>query len=177
MTTPSTPARFIDRLDSATRKLFPMCTGVVDYAPDALAAIAFVSWFGNNKHNQGEPLHHARGKSTDHSDCEMRHMSTRGDVDPSYVGTPIAEVAHLAEKAWRALLELQETMEAVYGLPLPRGARPATVAEAIDDVIRAGGTDPEDDEAEGGFTHIPRPRRPRAFEKLPGVSGDDLPIG
>lgn len=128
MTTQSTDARrFIDRLTSKQRKQFPMCTGLVDYAPDALAAIAHISYVGDRKHNpnkgEDEPPHHSRGKSADHADCELRHMSTRGDVDPAYADDIIADVFHMAEKAWRAIMELQQAMEDVYGLPLPRGAR------------------------------------------------------
>ena len=37
--------------DSAARKKMPMCKGLVDYFPDALLAIAEVSWLGNEKHN------------------------------------------------------------------------------------------------------------------------------
>lgn len=114
--------RFIDRLSSAQRKQYPMATGLIDYAPDALAAISHVSWVGNEKHNPGEPLHHARGKSMDHADCQVRHLSTRGSVDPAYEGSPIAAVSHLAQKAWRAIMELQEAMEDVYGLDMAPGA-------------------------------------------------------
>lgn len=122
------PGRFIDRLDSATRKKFPMATGLIDYAPDALAAISHVSWVGNEKHNKGEPLHHARGKSMDHADCQVRHLSTRRDADPAYAGDPIEAVSHLAQKAWRAIIELQEAMEEIYDLDLAPGARPAPLA-------------------------------------------------
>lgn len=115
--------RFIDRLDSATRKQFPMSSGFLDYFPDAVAAVSHISWQGNEKHNPGEPLHHARGKSTDHDDCVMRHHSTRKDADPAYKDSPVAEVFHMAEEAWRVMAMLQERMEEVYGLPLPPGAR------------------------------------------------------
>jgi hypothetical protein len=117
------PPRFIDRLTSLQRKQFPMATGLIDYAPDALAAVSHVSWVGNQKHNPGEPLHHARGKSMDHADCQIRHLSTRLDPDPAYAGDPIEEVSHLAQKAWRAIIELQERMEEVYGLGMAPGAR------------------------------------------------------
>jgi hypothetical protein len=120
---PAAPAgRFIDRLDSATRKQFPMATGLIDYAPDALAAISHVSWVGNEKHNKGEPLHHARGKSSDHADCQVRHLSTRLSADPAYKGDPIEAVSHLAQKAWRAIIELQEAMEKEYALDMAPGA-------------------------------------------------------
>ena len=52
---------------SDERKNTPLCTGVLDYFPLALAEIARVSVEGNNQHNPGEPLHWAKEKSTDHA--------------------------------------------------------------------------------------------------------------
>lgn len=102
--------------DSNGRKDVPMATGVLDYFPDALAMVARVSKAGNDKHNPGEPLHHARGKSMDHADCIMRHLSERGTIDPED-GLP-----HSGKVAWRALALLQEELEAA-GAPMARGAR------------------------------------------------------
>ena len=102
--------------DSAERKKFPMGTGLLDYFPDALAAVAEVSYVGNEKHNPGEPVHHARGKSMDHADCLIRHFTERGCRDGN-------GVRHSAQMAWRALALLQEEIEKDIGLPLPRGAR------------------------------------------------------
>lgn len=84
-----------------SRKDIPLCTGVLDYFPDALKAIARVSKAGNDKHNPGEPLHWAREKSADHADCLLRHLTDRGKIDPE-TGQP-----HSAEMAWRALALLQ----------------------------------------------------------------------
>lgn len=106
--------RLIDT-DSATRKTFPMAAGLLDYFPDALAEVAKVSYLGNQKHNPGEPMHHARGKSMDHADCIIRHLVGRGGFD--------GELRESAALAWRALALLQEELEAEHGLPLPRGAR------------------------------------------------------
>ena len=117
------PNRFIDRLTSEQRKQFPMATGLLDYFPDALAAVSHVSWNGNEKHNPGQPLHHARGKSMDHPDCVVRHMSTRAEKDPAYRDDVCAEVYHLAQESWRSLALLQEAMERIYNLPLPPGAK------------------------------------------------------
>lgn len=101
--------------DSTTRKNYPLATGVLDYFPDALAEVAKLSKQGNDKHNPGEPLHHARGKSMDHADCIMRHLVGRGGFD--------GETRESAAMAWRALALLQEELEAEFDLPLPRGAR------------------------------------------------------
>lgn len=101
--------------DSAKRKELPMCEGVIDYFPNALAEVAAVSVFGNNKHNPGKPLHHSRGKSMDHADCIIRHLVDRGKKDGD-------GMRHSAYVAWRALALLQEELERDLGLPLPRNA-------------------------------------------------------
>jgi hypothetical protein len=102
--------------DSKERKDIPLCTGVLDYFPAALAEIAKVSKAGNDKHNPGQPMHHARGKSNDHADCIIRHLSERGTVDPE------DGQRHSAKVAWRALALLQEELEAA-GAPMARGAK------------------------------------------------------
>lgn len=111
------PAEVAPRLPTASdeRKSYPMCAGLLDYFPDALAEVSLVSWLGNQKHNPGEELHHSRGKSMDHGDCIMRHLAERGGFD--------GKIRHTAALAWRALALLQEELEAARGLPLPRGAR------------------------------------------------------
>jgi hypothetical protein len=90
--------------DATTRKATPIARGVLDYFPDAVAAVAAVSRQGNEQHNPGEPMHWAREKSTDHADCIARHLIDRGkrDVD----GT-----RHSAKLAWRALALLQTELE------------------------------------------------------------------
>jgi dATP/dGTP diphosphohydrolase len=103
-------------VDSRARKEIPMCSGLVDYFSAALAAVAHVSFVGNEKHNPGQPLHHARGKSMDHADCIVRHLVERGTVDPD------DGQRHSAKLAWRALALLQEELEAA-GAQKARGAR------------------------------------------------------
>lgn len=103
------------KTDSATRKTYPMARGLLDYFPDALAAVAQVSYLGNEKHNPGEEMHHARGKSMDHADCIVRHLVGRGGFD--------GEIRESAALAWRALALLQEEIENELNLPLPRGAK------------------------------------------------------
>lgn len=94
--------------DSATRKLMPVASGCLNYFPDALLCVSFISRVGNDKHNPGQPLHWAKEKSTDEPDCEVRHMLDwlRGEAaDPGL--EPLGELGHLASKAWRALAHLQ----------------------------------------------------------------------
>jgi hypothetical protein len=101
--------------DSDSRKSMPMARGLLDYFPAALAEVAKVSLYGNEKHNPGEELHHARGKSTDHADCIIRHLVDRGQRDGD-------GIRHSALVAWRALA-LQQELEDEGLAPLPRGAR------------------------------------------------------
>lgn len=108
--------------ESGARKALPLCRGVLDYFPDALAAVAALSRAGNEKHNPGEDLHWARGKSSDHADCIVRHLMERGSIDPE------DGIRHSVKTAWRALALLQEELEAT-GLKMARGARVAPVPE------------------------------------------------
>lgn len=91
--------------DAKERKNVPMARGLLDYFPDALAAVAEVSRLGNEQHNPGQPLHWAREKSTDHADCIVRHLVDRGTLDTD-------GQRHAAKIAWRALALLQTEIEA-----------------------------------------------------------------
>lgn len=90
--------------DAAKRKHYPIATGVIDYFPLALAAVAELSQVANEQHNPGMPLHWARGKSTDHDNCLIRHFIERGTRDTD-------GIRHSAKVAWRALAILQEEIE------------------------------------------------------------------
>jgi hypothetical protein len=90
--------------DAAERKKYPVASGVLDYFPDALVAIARLSQQGNDQHNPGEPLHWSRGKSDDHADTMIRHFLQRGTMDKD--GIP-----HSVKMAWRALAILQLEVE------------------------------------------------------------------
>lgn len=90
--------------DSTVRKSIPIATGVLDYFPDALAAIAEVSKAGNDQHNPGQPLHWDRSKSFDHADALMRHFLDRGKLDSD-------GLRHSAKLCWRALALLQTEIE------------------------------------------------------------------
>ncbi len=93
--------------DDKSRKALPIFRGPLMYFPDALLALAAVCKIGNDQHNPGEPLHWARGKSTEQMDTALRHMMDHGlgntkDVDGGW---------HLAKAAWRILAELQLAIE------------------------------------------------------------------
>lgn len=102
--------------EAKARKASPIAEGVLWYFPNALAAIAAVSKAGNDQHNPGQPLHHSRGKSSDHADCIIRHLIDAGTMDTD-------GLRHSAKVAWRALALLQEEIEKDEGVPLPRNAR------------------------------------------------------
>jgi hypothetical protein len=90
--------------DAAARKAIPICTGVLDYFPDALIEVAQVSKAGNDQHNPGKPLHWAKEKSRDEADALLRHLIDRGKRDSD-------GMRHSAKVAWRALALLQREIE------------------------------------------------------------------
>ena len=91
--------------DSKARKDTPLARGLLDYFPDALAAVARLSQAANEKHNPGEPLHWSREKSSDHADCIVRHLVERGTVDAD------DGFLHDVKVAWRALAMCQIAIE------------------------------------------------------------------
>ena len=97
------------------RKKIPLASGVLDYFTSALIEVAKVSYQGNLQHNPGQPLHWARGKSTDIEDTLLRHFIERGGFDSD-------GQRHSAKLAWRALALLQLELEAE-GAPKARGAK------------------------------------------------------
>lgn len=141
--------------DSAERKTYPMHAVISGYFPAALAKVSHHSYLGNEKHNPGEPLHWARGKSDDHLDAAMRHM-VEGD---------------LTGAAWRILAALQLECEAAGApvAPLARGARggkggvigwigPSVIGGYMPGAMKGGYVDPE-------IIASPRP----AYDAHPGM--------
>lgn len=98
------------------RKELPLATGLLDYFPAALAAVAALSKVGNEQHNPGQPMHWARSKSGDEADALVRHLLDRGHTDTD-------GIRHSTKVAWRALALLQKELEAAGEAPLARGAR------------------------------------------------------
>lgn len=90
--------------DAKARKEIPVYSGCVAYFPDALAAIAQLSFLANEQHNPGEPMHWSKGKSTDHLDCSLRHM-----IDDIHTpnGHDAEGVLHIVKNGWRALAQIQ----------------------------------------------------------------------
>ncbi len=90
---------------AAERKKFPIATGFFDYFPDAIAAIANLSYRGSQQHNPGKPLFWDRSKSTDEDDTALRHFLQRGTLDND-------GVRHTVKACWRMLAFLQKEIEA-----------------------------------------------------------------
>lgn len=112
------PDPFVLPTDSEERKGIPIFSGVLNYFPLAIAAVARVSKRGNDKHNPGQPIHWARSKSMDHSDCIARHLIDVETIDPK-----TGEYEDAMALAWRALAKLQELEEARLGKPHSRGSK------------------------------------------------------
>lgn len=109
--------------DSKTRKEYPLHSGCIRYFPAALAGVAKTSKVGNDKHNPGEELHHARGKSMDHSDCIIRHLIDLEDLLAKKTDFNRDEIlSEVNSLAWRALALSQELHEQ-FGAPLAPAAK------------------------------------------------------
>lgn len=113
------------------RKERPIARGVLDYFPDAIAAVAHTSFVGNCQHNPGEEMHWAREKSADHADCIVRHLMERGTLDDD-------GIRHSAKVAWRALAMLQLEIEArqQWDDAHADAGPPPTHSDFLDNVLR-----------------------------------------
>ncbi len=114
-------------LDSQERKKVPLLRGCYNYFPAALAGVAKISQAGNDKHNPGQDLHHARAKSSDHGDCILRHLMDSQDLLAALDrGEPVAAekiLEEISQLAWRTLAYSQELHEKLQGAPLAPGAK------------------------------------------------------
>lgn len=112
--------------DSIARKDYPLFRGLLRYFPAALAGVARTSKLGNDKHNPGEGMHHARNKSADQGDCILRHLIDVEDLlaamDRGEPITPDQLLNEVNQMAWRALAFSQELHEKL-GAPLAPGAK------------------------------------------------------
>lgn len=92
------------KAEALKRKQQPLYSGCFAYFPDALLAVAALSFAGNKWHNPGQPLHWDRKKSTDQHDALLRHLIGAGTIDTD-------GIRHSAKVAWRALAALQLEIE------------------------------------------------------------------
>jgi len=114
-------------MDSAARKEYPIHTGCLRYFPAAIAGVSRASKTGNDKHNPGEDLYHARGKSMDHSDCIIRHLLDVDDLIAKLLRGEDLAIEEILEEvnsmAWRALAYSQELHEKLGAAPMAPSAR------------------------------------------------------
>lgn len=127
-------------IDSNERKNYPLFRGCLRYFPAAIAGIARISKLGNDKHNPGEDMHHARNKSSDHGDCIMRHLVDVEDLLSAYNrGNAITKqdiLDEVSQMAWRALALSQKLHEEL-------GLSPLAPAAVVKDVTVANKTEIE----------------------------------
>lgn len=109
--------------DSTERKNYPLYRGLIRYFPKALAEVAKVSKIGNDKHNPGEEMHHARKKSNDHADCIIRHLIDMEEDKGKGTGYDAQGIPQVAYVAWRALALAQEWFEAHEYTVMASGAK------------------------------------------------------
>ncbi len=110
--------------DSAERKNVPLWRGLLRYFPAALAGVARISKAGNDKHNPGEEMHHARSKSTDQADCILRHLVDMSEDFGRGVGRDTDGTPFVDQIAWRALALAQIWHEEHDNAPMAPGAQP-----------------------------------------------------
>jgi hypothetical protein len=107
--------------DPEVRKMLQVFTVQSEYFPKAMREVTRVCVAGNAQHNPGEPLHWARGKSMDQMNALFHHMVDHkmghvfDETDPPEIlaavdGKPLYS---MAKAAWRALAELELTIEKV----------------------------------------------------------------
>lgn len=89
--------------DPAERKKYPIVTGVLDYFPRTIAALARCSYEGNKQHNPGQPLHWDRSKSTDDLDALGRHLLDRQKMD--------GPAPEMVKVVWRAMAACEKMLE------------------------------------------------------------------
>jgi hypothetical protein len=85
--------------DAQDRKKFPIGTTIKEYFPNAIAAVAYRSWEGNNQHHPDKSLHWDMSKSSDEIDCMARHTMEE-DYDGA-VWRALALYEREFKKGWR----------------------------------------------------------------------------
>lgn len=90
--------------EAEERKQHPVWTGFLNYFPDAVKEVAYLSWVCNEQHNPGTEVHWDRTKSKDHKDALGRHLIDAGTLDTD-------GMRHSTKVAWRALALLQKELE------------------------------------------------------------------
>lgn len=97
------------------RKKRPVFRGVLQYFPNAIMEVAYVSYIANEQHNPGQPMHWAKEKSIGTGDEIVRHLMAEEKLDTD-------GLRHLAKVAWRSLELLEREI-------LKEKCTPATTAK------------------------------------------------
>lgn len=123
--------------DSNERKNVPLYSGVFQYAPAAWVLMAEISKQGNDKHNPGEPLHHARDKSMDHPDCILRHMMDISGILANPLIDRAQLRAELGQFIWRSSIWVQELAEKHLCMPLAPSAKMFEDTDSLNAMLQA----------------------------------------
>ena len=92
--------------EAQKRKQIPVFSGFIAYFPNAIKAVAHLSWVGNDQHNPGTELHWDRSKSGDELDALGRHL-----IDSVIDPVDDDEILHETKVAWRAMANLEKLLE------------------------------------------------------------------
>ncbi len=95
----------LDGRSAEDRKAVPLYRGFMLYFPDAMCAVAELSWLASKQHGHNE-MHWEKGKSSDHADCLVRHLLQADQYDTD-------GVLHATKVAWRAMANLQVTLDKI----------------------------------------------------------------
>lgn len=127
--------------DSQARKDTPLLATVFGYFAAAMAGLARHCVRSNAKHNQNEPVHWARGKSTDHGECSLRHLIDTEEIKawlrrnpghPDHAAVLMTLEHEYDARTWRSAADAQEFYEEFRGAPLAFNARlPAPADERV----------------------------------------------
>jgi hypothetical protein len=94
----------LEKTKAQRRKECPIYSGCLMYFPDAIKAVAELSFVANEQHNPGTKMHWDRSKSGDELDAMLRHSMDAGSFDDD-------GQRHSTKVAWRALANLQKEIE------------------------------------------------------------------
>jgi len=102
--------------DQDERNSMLLFDGFMAYFPNAMAAVAQLSYAATKQHHPDKEMHWNRSVSTDHKNKIARHLIDAGKLDDK-------GIRHSVGLAWRAMANLQEELERDLGLPPSPGSR------------------------------------------------------
>jgi hypothetical protein len=87
------------------------CPDIDELFPNAVAAIVAHSVYGSHKHNPGQAVHWAFGKSQGHIEKAIGHLKRAGQVDEE------TGLSHTINAAWRAVAALETELLRAGAIP------------------------------------------------------------